>query len=293
MRRHLIERTFVESCRSWPLVLLALLAACQPLPLPFQPDVKDTNPLLQLDGRAGVLVLPVDGATRPEAMADALAAALRQIDVPASTRPIGRDARRLVGKLEGTRFDFERDSIEASWRLQDAQGNALGGLTNRWLVPRQGWFAGHPQVLAGLAEQLAPSLATLVLGERATAAFGPPVAVWAVDGAPGDGRVALKRAVETALRRHSVRIVNDIGDDTLVLAGAVRLSAAEAGRQRVTVTWTLLRPSGEEIGQVDQDSQVRAGLLDGPWGDVARDVASGAADGIRQLIDAYLKESRS
>ena len=46
----------------------------------------------------------------------------------------------------------------------------------------------------------------------------------------------------------------------------------------------MRRADGSEIGTVAQENDVPAGLLDGPWGDVAYTVALAAQDGIMQLI---------
>ena len=46
----------------------------------------------------------------------------------------------------------------------------------------------------------------------------------------------------------------------------------------------MRRKDGSEIGTVVQENDVPAGLLDGPWGDVAYTVAVAAQDGIMALI---------
>ena len=46
----------------------------------------------------------------------------------------------------------------------------------------------------------------------------------------------------------------------------------------------MRRKDGGEIGTVGQENEIPAGLLDGPWGDVAYMVAVSAQDGIMELV---------
>jgi hypothetical protein len=73
------------------------------------------------------------------------------------------------------------------------------------------------------------------------------------------------------------------------VAGKVAMAPAAEGKQKVTVSWTLLGPDGNQVGQVNQENAIPAGSLDGRWGDVAYAVAKSAA-GIVALLD-YLKKT--
>src|SRR5882757_8616037 len=82
------------------LVALLLLAACQPLPHPFAHDTPPPNsPILTPPDSAGIMVEPVAGAPEPTAhdLAAAMAKALRDDDVPASTNASNRGSYRLAG----------------------------------------------------------------------------------------------------------------------------------------------------------------------------------------------------
>ncbi|MBI1778135.1 MAG: hypothetical protein HYR63_22585 [Proteobacteria bacterium] len=263
------------------------LSACQPLPQPFMDDHKEANPLLKLADRGGVVVLPIEGAPEPNELARAVAAQLQRLDVPASTIRTTREAKSLAGTAKARLFDGERDEIELDWRLLDASGKALGGDSGRWLVPRVAWQQSEPGVLLGMALAVGPSLNRLIEAGRPNDTSGSArVVVYPVDGAPGDGRTALKRAMERALQRRSINIATEADDGTVVVLGSVTITAAASGQERVAVSWSVIDHEGLSLGVIDQENTQRAGLLDGPWGDVAVAIADAAAGGLAEIMQA-------
>jgi hypothetical protein len=281
------------SCdRRTPLALLlalglaVVLAACQPLPRPFEDAAKADNELVQVANRTGVFVMPIEGAGNPAGLAEAIAEALRRLEVPATSRAgTGTNTLRLTGKAESTPREAGRDQVTIGWRLLRADGGVAAGRPGSWLVPREAWEQGDPATLAAVAALAAPDLSEMIEGDRPVTQSGPPIVVWSVDGAPGDGAVTLKLAVERALRRAGYRVLPELGEDALVLSGAVTLSPAGAGRQRITIVWSVLASDGAELGEVTQENMIRAGLLDGPWGELARTIATAAMEGIGEVID--------
>ena len=106
-----------------------------------------------------------------------------------------------------------------------------------------------------------------------------------IDGAPGTAQDSLPRAITEVLRRQDIAIVTDPeAKADLVLRAAAVVAKPKAGKQNVKIVWYVRRKDGGEIGTVDQENDVPAGLLDGPWGDVAYMVAVSAQDGIVQLV---------
>ncbi|MFN3461461.1 MAG: hypothetical protein ACK4ZN_10675 [Oceanibaculum sp.] len=276
------------------LCLLALtLAACQPLPQPFQPADKDraANPLLEIPGGEGVMVLPVVG-TAPEAgqeaaiaLARAIARALNDQGLPASTT--GNAASLILrGEADLQERTDSRDRVRVAWTLFDAAGREMQRHESLWWVNRPHWERGTPETLAGMAAEAAPALARAIQGEPIRQV---PVVdrlyIWSVDGAPGDGNVALKRMVEASLKERGLRIAGAMEEDALVLLGSVAIDPLPGKPQeRVTVRWSVIRLDGREIGTVEQSNPVPAGALNGSWGQVAYLVAEAAADGIVQLV---------
>ncbi len=278
------------------LALLALLgiAACQPLPRPFEDQAKEANDLLTLANRGGVVVMPVEGAPDPSAFAEAVADELRRLDVAATTRTGGSSNLRLSGRAQVVgSADGGRDELSLSWSLTRTNGALVGGAPASWRVPSEGWASAAPETMRAVAALAAPELIDLIEGGRPVAQRGPSLVVWAVDGAPGDGAVSLKAALERSLKRAGYRVLSDLAEDSLVVSGAIRIQPAGAGRQRVNILWAVLGSDGAELAQIEQENVVAAGLLDGPWGEVARQIAGAAIDGITEVIDQVRKEKAS
>jgi len=280
------------SSRIAALALVALgLAACQPLPQPFQPADKELNPLLQLQGSAGVLVLPIAGApgavtTR---LAEAMAEALGRTDVPASTTAVNVESHQLHGRVAMVVEDQLRATIEIEWRVIAPDGREVGMDTRREVVMREPWYRADMALLRRLVQPSARPIAAAVQGEAprqaaAAAMRQRRIAVVPVDGAPGDGRTTLQRALAEALRQSGVVVVPTFDAESMVVLGTVTASPPERGRQRVQISWALIYPDGSEAGRIDQESQIVAGSLDGDWGETAFDVALGAAQGVRELL---------
>src|ERR1700722_14648414 len=81
-------------------LLFLLAAACQPVPHPFaDAPLRPDTPALSPPDSAGIIVLPVARAPEPAAgeLAEAMASALRDADVPASTTAHNRRSYRLLG----------------------------------------------------------------------------------------------------------------------------------------------------------------------------------------------------
>ncbi|HXY98376.1 MAG TPA: hypothetical protein VEI03_00155 [Stellaceae bacterium] len=273
--------------RLLPLLLLQVVA-CQPIPHPFSEAVPPPrSPALSPRDSAGIVVAPITGA--PEQVAEALAAALRDAEIPASILGTGnKGSFRLVASARAASPASGRAGIVLDWELRAADGKILGHGSATVEAPAEAWRRGDETVARAIAGNAAPAIARVVQDDppRTAAITEPLLAVRAVIGAPGDGGPALTRAMDYALRRFHVALAEKAGDkESFVLAGKVALSPAEAGRQQVTVSWALLRPDGGEIGHVDQQNAVPAGSLDGPWGDIAFAVASAAAPGVAALIE--------
>jgi hypothetical protein len=283
------------------LVMLAALVACQPLPQPFADDAPPPgSPLIQTprDG-AGVMVRPVAGLPEPlgTTVAEAMAQALQESDVAASTQLASKASQSLVGTAE-ERTDGPRANVALHWELRDPDGTVLGTQEQSFDAPLAAWRAGEPALLKRVAKSAAPKIADLMQdeGTRAAATSDPPVVVRQVRGAPGDGSKSLARAMRTVLRQAKLSVPDGEktaeGAKAFTVDGSVAIAPPGEGKQKVKVTWALFDPEGAQVGQVSQENAVNAGSLDGAWGEVAYAVAGAAADGILALLDRA-KSSRA
>ena len=266
-------------------------AACQPLPHPFAADAPQPgSPILTLRDSASVTIAPVQGTPRAtaEKLGAAMASALQQLEIPASDKAASIGSYELVGKIAATPASAGQTVLVAVWDLREPSGLSLGERTERLEAPMRDWEEGAQDAVTRLAAASAARLAAMLQDEApAEAETGGKtrLLISGVDGAPGDGTDSLPRAITEVLRRQDIAIVTDPeAKADLVLRATVVVAKPKAGKQNVKIVWYVRRKDGGEIGTVDQENDVPAGLLDGPWGDVAYMVAVSAQDGIVQLV---------
>jgi hypothetical protein len=283
-------RRFALRLERYVLAALVLTAGCQPLPHPFADSaVMPGGPPLRPPDGVGVIVLPVQNAPAPAAtaVAAALAASLRDQDVPASTEAQNRGSYRLVATTAAEPEGAGRIGVTLDWQLRNAADRIVGSGSARGAGTDAAWLSGNKPFADALAHTAAPAIVRLVMGDAPPAAnVAATVKVGGIAGAPGDGSASLARAIVTALGRAGIDVAPAGAEAArYTLSCRIETAPAPAGKERVSVRWKLAGPNGRAIGQVAQENMLPAGTLDGPWGDIAYAVAGAAAPGISQLIE--------
>lgn len=256
-----------------------LVGACQPLPRPFQPIVKAADSIPpELDAKFGLFLAGIDNAPAvfESKFIRILGEELASRDVVSSRIVANQGSYLLVGEFSDTPVD----SIHLSWRIVAADGVVIG------LFDQAG--ATDEFNLARLAQDAANRIASLMnvgdspKAKSRTPAF-PAVVLHPVNGAPGDGGISLTSAMRAALGRHSVRVLGDSDDGTLIVLGSVKTSIRDNG-ELVEVHWSVINEEGHELGSVTQSNVVPVGRLDKSWGEIADAVADGGAAGVIALL---------
>ena len=270
--------------------LLLALAACQPLPHPFEDTGPPPNsPLMTPPDSAGIVVLPVTGApgTTARDLADAMATALQDNDVPAGTGARNRGSYVLQGNATAHGMPDGKMQVTVAWEMRGPDGKLTGQQQTSTVMTASAWQDGGAGIIE-LAKPAAPQLAKLIQSNNPAPVAGidPLLAVHLATGAPGDGDQALATAMAAALRRAQVALADFPGAvPNYVVEVVVAVTPPASGKQKVSIAWTLNRPDGEQIGQVKQENAVEAGSLNKVWGLTAYDAANAAAPGITALLD--------
>ncbi|MGQ3075061.1 MAG: hypothetical protein ACT7A5_28620 [Ferrovibrionaceae bacterium] len=268
------------------LAALALTAACQPLPQPFQPDNKGltsaTDPLLQPGPSFSLLVTPVRGlGTNGQKMADDVAQALQDREIPASSHSASKASYVLTGEAR----EAAGGGSQIVWTVVDPRGVTFRTLTQPIGAPAAS-LAEAKVSLSSLAVAAA-ALIEPALQEDASLQRGPPkVRVAAVTGAPGDGDQTLPSALGAVLEHRKVAQLAPNAADAYVVAGKVRMTDGPRNGQTIEIQWIVTDAAGKEIGTVGQKNVVPKGSLDGKWGDIAFAAAEGAAEGLSRILEA-------
>lgn len=257
------------------------LAACGPLPRPFQPDDKELaeNPLLRLTDFGGIIVPPAFGlADAPSrALAEAVAKALRDLDVPANVK--AGNPQSLILDLQA---EMQAGRVQVMANLVDAKGTSL-------VDPRAeaGFPASpdRPEAWDTVARPIAQAIVNAIKPEAALARALPAIHVESVAGAPGDGGLALVRSLAFHLERAGLRIVDAAGPDVIAVVGTVTIANAGPETRRVSVNWRVRDAGGAELGRVDMQNPVPVQILDRQWAELAFEIAGASADGIRDIAE--------
>jgi hypothetical protein len=151
-----------------------------------------------------------------------------------------------------------------------------------------------PRITAEAPRQVAPppSFDTLRAANNSqpvqaptVVASGPrPLVFRGVNGAPGDGDVALSREVGKLLAQSGARLSTTPEPGALFLMAQVSKTPG-ANSDRIEIVWRVEDASGESVGQVTQANDVPSGMLDNAWGEDAIYAAEGARDGIMELLE--------
>ncbi len=248
------------------------LAGCGQVPQPFAKDYANLAkaPFLIAPTTEGVVVLPVEGVDPEtgELIAELTAAALQKQDIAAGTRASNRASLFLSGAGH-RRTD---GAMEIAWTLARPDGTVVGERTDAIASDEQ-LAASAANVASWLRPRRAPVVRTV-----------PKVAVYPVDGAPGDGNNLLRRALALALDRAPVDLTDDLVDSGHVVQGDVSVVRQPDGRDQVVVSWIVMDSRGQQVGTVDQQNLVPGGSLDTTWGAVAAPIADAAVGGIIALL---------
>ncbi len=248
------------------------LAGCGQIPQPFSKERANLTkaPFLIAPTTEGVVVLPVEGVDGEtgDLIADLTAKALQKQDVVAGTRSSNRASLFLSGsgrrRLDG--------ALEITWILARSDGTVIGQRTDAIASDEQ-LAESTANVAAWLRPRVAPAVKTV-----------PKVAVYPVEGAPGDGNDLLRRALALALDRAPVELTNDLVQGGHVVQGDVSVERLNNGQDKVVISWTVMDAQGQQIGTVDQQNQVPGGSLDRSWGAVAAPIADAAVGSIVGLL---------
>jgi len=259
--------------RSIGVLLLVLLAACGEIPQPFRHD--GINAAVAPRAARGVVVRPLDDGPRAARLAEALASKLREDGIPAATREVVPGALVIRGEVAPTPA-----GQVIRWVLAQPDGGILGDATQ--VVADSAWNA------SSMAAEVMDRLGPLLHGEmpdNLSAVAIPTVRLVPLSGLPGDGDTALTAAMRRLLQRNGLKPVDDSAAD-FVLRAQGGVTPGKPGEEVLALTWIIADRKGDDLGSAAQQGAVPRGMLAGPWGSLANDIAAGGVDGVVEIVRA-------
>ncbi|MEK9967647.1 MAG: hypothetical protein VW600_00835 [Ferrovibrio sp.] len=270
-------------------ILVAGLAACQPLPQPFKADsvTKANDRLIRPIGEASLFIPPIAGLPQgPDAaLAEALAKALNEKDIAASATSRNRLTALLSVRLEPRGADavWSWEERLPNGDLQTGETRALGLAPARLAAGDEGAVKQAAVTMAtAIAEKLNAAIAEAVqINERPVM-----LAVKECEGAPGDGNRALRQAMREILILGGRNPLADTAGADYVIGCRVNVWQDSPDSERVTIEWVLLGADGAKLGDVKQANRIPRGQLAGAWGKTAHIIAQGGWTGLSDILES-------
>lgn len=279
------------SVKRFPLLILAaaIIAACQPLPQPFQADsrIKASDTLIRPIGEASLFIPPVGGL--PEgadaALAEALARALNTKDVPASA-----SGRNRLTTLLSVRLEPRGSSTAWRWDQRLPDGTMQAGDSSTVAVAPALLAAGDAgalkQAATAMAEAIAARLNESAIETVQIDTTPAKLAVRECEGAPGDGNRSLRQAMREILILGGKNPLPDTAGADFVIGCVVKVWQDSPDSERVTIEWVLLAADGSRLGDVKQANRIPRGQLARAWGTTAHIIAQGGWQGLSEILES-------
>jgi hypothetical protein len=274
------------------LILLSLLllptllglAACGPLPRPFQPEAKALGDrgLTRPPGEASLAVGPVAGLLPEDSdlAAAELAAELRRYNLAAAAGP---------GNAQSVHIDGRYTSEGLLWLVSDPSGGILATERQTLGAREEAFLRGEPDTLSAVMAEAAVLLLPEIEGKEVVGLPGHPGArlvIAPIEPAPPEAARLLASSMRVSLSQSALPIVEpeQAGPNDLWLRGSVRIGPPQAGRNRVDVIWELFDPQERSLGRVSQGDMVPTQQLSYFWPDTAPYIAEAAVAGVVDLL---------
>lgn len=275
------------------LVVIVVLAACGEVGRPFlgAPQITSNNPLLDIPTAVGIAVVPVQGMPAPLSGAVTRAAAnrLQAFEIPAEAVPANTGLGfTLEGIATATDPAPSGRTVAIAWTLKSRRGAVTGTHQQSLAIPETVWTGDGGEIATLMGGEVATAIAALLGAETPGSVAAKPavrfpsVSVRPVEGAPGDGREALRLAVIQVLNQNGIRR-DDVTPD-ITLTCKMQSQPARDGLQQVSIVWQATTRDGADLGTMRLDNTIPNGALDGPWGPTAFAIADAAAADLVTLI---------
>ena len=289
---------------------LMWLTACGSTSPSFESTERNDVIIDTITVNPGVMIAPIQGAPPPlnQILAERLAIATQALDVAAVTRSAGKGASLMLGRVTALPATEKGIILRFDWQLNNSEGLPMGALTTQImafpLTADDPWLLYANTDLTPVIAEATEFLADKLNRPSAQAALPsnpsrapPPVFqegtpyqlhIQAVQGAPGDGRISLTRAMVSLLSQEGLPIALTILDaptsDTYIIGAQIKMVDLDAFTQRIDLNWQLKLPGGEVLGDIAQSNAIQSGSLDGEWGETAFLAAAAAADGLLSVL---------
>ena len=189
------------------------------------------------------------------------------------------------------------DSISIKWYLRnssthlmqkfDASAQLLGAAGS--LIPDDTARAIAEATTAALSSAMASSGGVMKEPARKAQLMAlpdtpPKIRIGQVTGAPGDGDRSLPNALKMTMGQDGVPLTEDVAKADFTLIAKIAKEPVKDGTESIAITWQVVDQKGQVAGEITQSNEIKAGALDGAWGQTAFDIALAAESGLGDML---------
>ncbi len=250
-----------------------------------------TDAILTVTDSAGIYVEPVQGTApgQEPIVAEAMAEALRGLEVLANAQHAGKRNYHLIGDARETEIQDQTARVAITWILKGPDGAIVGQDRVTLVLPLAAWQQATPKALARSFSASATTLAGLLQDDPTSLRAVDPTAIVIrmAEGAPSDGGTLLPRTLQFLIKQKNYPVTLEQNSTPApTIQPVVMVSPAQkTGFQHIAIHWRVFNAQGGLLGSVDQENDIPVGSLDRSWGELAGIVAQAAVGDILKLLD--------
>lgn len=267
------------ACLAAIMMGLVGLNGCAKMPRPFMHDGPHGNALIEPGLMRGLDIKTVENLPHGPELAVAMASNFQSRDIPASTGLGNPGSLVLNGEMraEGP------ETLSLTWWVTDPDQRVVA--SHAGVLDRATWNQATPDVINGFARNTVAALASMLREEveQRDPNLKPSIFIAPIE-APGDGARALTLALSSQLRALGYPLTDEGAADA-VLRSTISLTPADKpGSDRIALAWRLENAAGKQLGLIEQENIVPAGLFRGSWGADAFYIAEGVVSGLLEVL---------
>lgn len=289
--------------RLFALSLVLILVACTQAPQPLRHSRTGFDPSgLRLRDGGTIFIQPIEGIAKPLAqiMGTSLAESLGARGIPSTSNLITNPSYKVRGQVVIKRNRRNPHITGAIyWTFAKRESGEKLEYSQPINVERHRWEYGDQALIDNLVEAAADEFASYLQDNREREAVELAVRdqdvvffIDKIDGAPGDGANALKKAMTLTLRQAGALVRNKPSKNGYILDAEVRALDPFEGKQRIKIAWIVKDPTGHELGRAQLNNQLDEGRLNKPWGRLAYEISRAAVQSIGLMVERHRSEAQ-
>ena len=281
-------------------VLLLLVAACQPLPMPFQPEKleKYKNQLTQPSKRLGLLVAPIQGINKKISirLAQLTAEELLKREIFAYSGIKSVNSKMIYGRAISKTNASPPGYIHVAWYLaENITDNAPKQIAEMVLQKKN--LKNNPKRLRDIARFVSQKIAKIQFRNNFTGKsannYQTSIYVWPIMGEKGFMGKHLQNQMRKCLRKDYFQVPEELVPGALVLLGTVSINDISSEIKKLLIDWSIMDQEGKELGKLHQSNKVTVSILQKKWPKVANNIAKEASIGLRTILNTITVKTNS